>query len=150
MISQLPLPSLASSKRLNLVQTAFVLKIALQHSPQPWFHDEILPLRTVYLIADVDMEAKAVSAKTGKPIFGLHTNLQIGCTSIHGPLRVEVGFNQYFMLQFRTSDFGVAQSGQPIGFWGIPNSRRYVRETGQISITNTEIIDHQTGTGLLA
>ena len=108
------------------------------------------PLRPVYLIVDVDMEAKAVSSKTGKPIFGLHTSLQIGGTSVDRPLGVELGFNQYFMLQLRASDFGVAQSGQPIGFWGVSNSRRYVRQTGQTSITNAEIIDHQTGTGLLA
>ena len=109
-----------------------------------------LPLRDVYLIADVDMEAKAVSSKTGKPIFGLHTSLQIGGTSVDGPLRVEVGFNTYATLQLRATDFGVTQSAQAIGFWGIANSRRYVRQTGQTSLTNADIIDHQTGTGLLA
>ena len=108
------------------------------------------PLRPVYLIADVDLEAKAVSSKTGKPIFGLHTSIEIGGTNIEGPLRVEVGFNQYAKLQIRASDFGVAQSGEPIGFWGLTNSRRYVRQTGQTSVTNAEIIDHQTGTGLLS
>ena len=107
-------------------------------------------LRPVYLIADVDMEAKAISSKTGKPIFGLHTSLEIGGTNVDGPLRVEVGFNQYATLQIRASDFGVAQSDQPIGFWGVSNSRRYVRQTGQTSVTNAEIIDHQTGTGFLA
>ena len=107
------------------------------------------PLRPVYLIADVDLEAKAVSSKTGKPIFGLHTSIEIGGTNVEGPLRVEVGFNQYAKLQIRASDFGVAQSGQPIGFWGITNSRRYVRQTGETSVTNEEVIDHQTGTGLL-
>ena len=107
------------------------------------------PLRPVYLITDVDLEAKAVSSKSGKPIFGLHTSIEIGGTNIDGPLRVEVGFNQYAKLQIRASDFGVSQSGEPIGFWGITNSRRYVRQTGQTSVTNAEIIDHQTGTGLL-
>ena len=107
------------------------------------------PLRSVYLIADVDMEAKAVSTTTGKPIFGLHTSLQIGGTAGDGPLRVEIGFNQYSMLQLRAFDFGVSQSGQPIGFWGISNSRRYVRQTGQTSITNAELFDPQAGTGLL-
>ena len=113
-----------------------------QNAPPP-------PPRPVYLIADVDMEAKAVSATTGKPIFGLHTSLQIDGTTVDGPLRVEVGFNQYSMLELRALDLGVAQSGQPIGFWGISNSRRYVRQTGQTSVTNAEIINHQTGTGLL-
>ena len=108
------------------------------------------PLRPVYLIADVDMEAKAVSATTGKPIFGLHTSLQIGGTNVDGPLRVEIGFNEYAMLQLRAFDFGVAQSGQPIGFWGVSNSRRYVRQTGQASVTNADIIDHQTGSGILS
>ena len=108
------------------------------------------PPRSVYLIADVDMEAKAVSTTTGKPIFGLHTSLQISGTAGDGPLRVEIGFNQYSTLQLRAFDFGVSQSGQPIGFWGISNSRRYVRQTGQTSVTNAEIFDHQTGTGLLA
>ena len=108
------------------------------------------PLRPVYLIADVDLEAKAVSSKTGKPIFGLHTSIEIGGTNIEGPLRVEVGFNQFAKLQIRASDFGVAQSGEPIGFWGLTNSRRYVRQTGETSVTNAEIIDHQTGTGLLS
>ena len=107
------------------------------------------PLRPVYLIADVDLEAKAVSSKSGKPIFGLHTSIEIGGTNVDGPLRVEVGFNQLARLQIRASDFGVAQSGQPIGFWGVTNSRRYVRQTGQSAVTNAEIIDHQTGTGLL-
>ena len=107
------------------------------------------PLRPVYLIADVDLEAKAVSTKSGKPIFGLHTSIEIGGTNVEGPLRVEVGFNQYAKLQIRASDFGVAQSGEPIGFWGLTNSKRYVRQTGQTSVTNTEIIDHQTGMGLL-
>ena len=96
------------------------------------------------------MDAKAVSLKTGKPIFGLHTSLQIGGTNVDGPLRVEVGFNTYATLQLRATDLGVAQSGQPIGYWGISNSRRYVRQTGQTSLTNADIIDHQTGTGLLA
>lgn len=76
------------------------------------------PLGTVYLIADVDMEAKTVSAKAGRPIFGLHTSLQIGGTSVDGPLRVETGFNQHSKLQIRASSFGVAQSGRLIGFWG--------------------------------
>ena len=96
------------------------------------------------------MEAKAVSTTTGKPIFGLHTSLQIGGTGRDGPLRIEIGFTQYAMLQLRAFDFGVSQSGQPIGFWGISNSRRYVRQTGQTAVTNAEIFDHQAGTGLLA
>ena len=108
-----------------------------------------LPPRPVYLIADVDLEAKAVSSKTGKPIFGLHTSLQIDGTNVDGPLRVEVGFNQNAMLQVRAFDLGVAQTGQDIGFWGVPNSRRYVRQTGQTFVTNAEVFDHQTGTGLL-
>ena len=91
-----------------------------------------------------------MSSKTGKPIFGLHTSLQIGGTGFDGPLRVEVGFNTYAKLQLRATDLGVAQSGQPIGFWGVSNSRRYVRQTGQTSLTNADIIDHQTGTGILA
>lgn len=107
-------------------------------------------LRPVYLIADVDMEAKSISSSTGKPIFGLHTSLQVGGTTVDGPLRVEVGFNEYARLQLRASDLGVAQTGQPIGFWGVSNSRRYVRQTGQISISNNAIFNHQTGTGLLA
>ena len=114
-----------------------------RQNPQP------SPPRPVYLITDVDMEAKAVSTTTGKPIFGLHTSLQIGGTTVDGPLRVEVGFNQYAMLQVRASDLGVSQTGQPIGFWGVSNSRRYARQTGQTSITNEEIVNHQTGTGLL-
>ena len=109
-----------------------------------------LPLRPVYLIADVDMEAHGISTVSGKPIFGLHASLQIGGTTVDGPLRVEVGFNLNAMLQLRAFDFGVAQSGQPVGFWGVSNSRRYVRQTGQTSVTNADIIDHQTGTGLLA
>ena len=117
---------------------------------QPRQNASSSPLRDVYLIADVAMEAKAVSSKTGKPIFGLHTSLQIDGTTFDGPLRVEVGFNTYAKLQLRATDLGVAQSGQPIGFWGVSNSRRYVRQTGQISLTNADIIDHQTGTGLLA
>ena len=107
-------------------------------------------LRSVYLIADVDMEAKAISSSTGKPIFGLHTSLQIGGTAVEGPLRVEVGFNEYAKLQLRASDLGVSQTGQPIGFWGVSNSRRYVRQTGQTSINNNDIFNHQIGTGLLA
>ena len=108
------------------------------------------PLRPVYLIADVDMESKAVSSKTGKPIFGLHTSMQIGGTNVDGPLRVEVGFNAYNKLQIRASDLGVAQTGQAIGFWGPATTRRYVRQTGQTAVTNAEVIDHQTGTGLIA
>ena len=125
---------------------------ALPHpsSLEPRQNAQPSPLRDVFLIADVSMDAKAVSSKTGKPIFGLHTSLQIGGNNVDGPLRVEVGFNTYAMLQLRASDLGVAQSGQPIGFWGVTNSRRYVRTAGQTSVTNADIIDHQTGTGLLA
>lgn len=136
----------------TLLHILFLSLIALSHPTTLGSRENAQPppLRPVYLIADVDMEAKAVSSTTGKPIFGLHTSLQIGGTAVDGPMRVEVGFNQYAMLQLRASDFGVSQTEQPIGFWGVSNSRRYVRQTGQTSVANEAIINHQTGTGLLA
>ena len=40
-------------------------------------------------------------------------------------------------------------AGKPIGFWGMQNGRRYVARTGSINLRNADIIEHQTGEGIL-
>lgn len=107
--------------------------------------------RYVYVVTDVDFNQKAVSSQSGKPIFGGHTSIRVGGTDADGPLLVDVAVNPGSSgLQIRVLDTGVANTGKPIGFWSAPNSRRYVVQTGEITFTNAEIFDHQTGKGLVA
>lgn len=107
--------------------------------------------RYVYVVADVDFNQKAVSSRTGKPIFGGHAQIRIDGTSADGPLLIDVAVNAKSTgLQLRVLDTGVANTGKPIGFWSAPNSRRFVVQNGQTTLTNTEIFDHQTGNGLVA
>lgn len=107
-------------------------------------------LRNVYIIGDVSPTAKAVSATTGKTILGMHTTIHIDGTSSDGPLRVQMAFvpatTQYTIS---VKDWGVANTGKPIGFWGESNSRRYVVQTGATNFTNANILNHQTGKGIV-
>lgn len=110
--------------------------------------------RYVYVVTDIDATQKAVSAVSGKPIFGGHTAIRVDGTATEGPLVIEIALNaaavdsQGFLV--RVKDLGVANTGKPIGFWGPGNSRRYVVQNGKVSFTNAEIFDHQAGTGLVA
>lgn len=107
--------------------------------------------RYVYVVTDVDLNQKAVSSTSGKPIFGGHASIRVAGTDVDGPLVIEVAVNvDASGLQIRVLDTGVANTGKPIGFWGAPNSRRFVVQNGEITLTNSEIFDHQTGKGLVA
>jgi len=110
--------------------------------------------RFVYVITDVSSTEIAVSPKTGKPIFGLHTALHVDGTGTDGPLRMEIAVNQAAIdtegYVLRVKDLGVASTGKPIGFWSsIQNSRRFGVQNGQTSLTNSEIFDHNSGRGLV-
>jgi len=121
-------------------------------------NDQTLPepakSRFVYVITDVSSTEIAVSPKTGRPIFGLHSALHVDGTDTDGPLRIEIAVNQAAIdtrgYVLRVKDLGVASTGKPIGFWSsIGNSRRYVVQNGQTSLTNAEIFDHDSGRGLV-
>ena len=108
--------------------------------------------RFVYVITDVNSEERAVSPRTGKPIFGLHTALHVDGTATDGPLRIEIAVTKAATetkgYVIRVKDLGVANTGKPIGFWSsIQNSRRYVVQNGQTTLRNADIFDHDTGRG---
>ena len=109
--------------------------------------------RYVYVITDVSTTDRAVSPKTGKPIFDMHTALHIDGTDTDGPMRIEIAVNPTALdtqgYVIRVKDLGVANSGKPIGFWSsMQNARRYVVQNGQTTLTNAEIFDHDSGRGM--
>jgi len=134
---------------LLVLSLLFLVPFAVLHPTDLILRDAEPAQRLVYIIGDVRPAERAVSATTGKPIFGMHTMLEIAGTDVDGPLRLQIAEHPSVGYALVARDLGVINTGKPIGFWGLDNARRYVAQTGQTSLTNAGIIDHQTGNGVL-
>ncbi|KAI4220945.1 MAG: hypothetical protein L6R36_007253 [Xanthoria steineri] len=99
---------------------------------------------------------RAISRKSGKPIFGGHASISVDGTQTDGPLLLELGFtpaplpSKHSLAAIRSHDRGVAKSGEPFTPTQYPDMLQWVLPQGEMSLTNREIFDHRAGTGLIA
>ena len=112
--------------------------------------------RKVHVITSLDFDKRAISLKTGRWLLGGHGTIWIDGTATDGPLLVEIGFSPLDskrgrgLWAIRTKDLGVYNTGKPIRTQPAAREVRHVASTGSTLLTNAELFNHATGTGLVA
>ncbi|KAI9674491.1 MAG: hypothetical protein M1817_001829 [Caeruleum heppii] len=110
--------------------------------------------RTVTIISDLDFTEVEIDHLTGEKVFFMHSALEFSGTAQDGPLRVEVVTNPDWerdrLYAVRAQDFGVENTGRPIGKSGPLNRQRYIDPIGETTLKNSDIADAKTAKGLIA
>ncbi|KAI4112784.1 MAG: hypothetical protein LQ345_006115 [Seirophora villosa] len=115
--------------------------------------------RKVHIDTEIHLDQKAISQRTGEPVYGGHAQLLIDGTETEGPLMIELGFSpvrqppspsMQVRYVVRSKDLGVANTGKPIRPYPMEKVIRYTIVEGETSLTNAELFDHKAGRGLVA
>ncbi|KAL8805602.1 MAG: hypothetical protein Q9182_001867 [Xanthomendoza sp. 2 TL-2023] len=112
--------------------------------------------RKVYTFTNIVLSRKAVSRRSGRPIYGGHSQIWIEGTETDGPLIIELGSavllrpSGTFRLLVRSKDLGIANTGKPFRPYISPDSIYHTVLEGQTLLTNAEMFDDAAGTGLIA
>ncbi|KAL8655661.1 MAG: hypothetical protein Q9226_002960 [Calogaya cf. arnoldii] len=116
----------------------------------------VSPSREVHILTELHLLRKAISRRSGKPVYGGHTQLWLDGTATDGPLIIELGNNPLpqrtpqNLYAINSKDLGVANSGKPIPQEHYPDTLTFLTTPGQTRFTNAEMFDHRSGTGLIA
>lgn len=73
--------------------------------------------RNVHVVTDIFLYNKATSGRTGKPVYGGHSQIQVDGTSAEGPLIIQLDWiyrDRPAKLGIDVKDLGVANSGKII------------------------------------
>ncbi|KAL8671888.1 MAG: hypothetical protein Q9168_003625 [Polycauliona sp. 1 TL-2023] len=102
---------------------------------------------------------KAISHRSGKPVYGGHTWIFIEGTRTDGPLQIELGLihpnvqpgtkpRPPLFYTIRSEDLGI--NGKPLEPNPSSHFQRWTYLQGYTSLQNAQLFDHQTGRGLVA
>ncbi|KAL9012413.1 MAG: hypothetical protein Q9173_002819 [Seirophora scorigena] len=115
--------------------------------------------RKVHIDTEIHLDKKAISQRTGEPVYGGHAQLLIDGTESEGPLIIELGLSpvpqppgpsMQVRYVVRSKDLGVANTGKPIRPYPREKVIRYTIIEGETPLTNAEMFDHKAGRGLVA